>query len=99
RVAMLPQMVSREDIPSAVALSSLVWQLPRLVGPALAGVLIAASGVGAAICVCALGTLGAAVLFAALSFRDSVRVSEGDMLENIVEGLQFIRDNPVISAL
>lgn len=40
RLAMVQQMVAKEDMPVAVALSSVNVNLARLVGPALAGVMI-----------------------------------------------------------
>ena len=40
RMALLPQMVPKEDIANAVAVGGTIWQLNRLVGPALAGMLI-----------------------------------------------------------
>ncbi len=46
--AMLPRLVDHKDLPSAMALMSLRWQFSAIIGPALAGVIIATSGVKAA---------------------------------------------------
>ncbi len=46
RMALLPRMVPKEDIPNAVALGGTIWQLNRLVGPAVAGMLIYLIGIG-----------------------------------------------------
>ena len=47
RQAMLPVMIGgREDLPNAIALSSLVMNLARFVGPALAGLMLAWTGEG-----------------------------------------------------
>jgi MFS family permease len=46
--AMLPRLVSHDDLPSALALMSLRWQFSAIIGPAMAGVIIATSGVKAA---------------------------------------------------
>ena len=43
--AMLPRLVDHGDLPSAMALMSLRWQFSAIIGPALAGVIIATSGV------------------------------------------------------
>src|SRR5204863_2534154 len=40
------QMVGRDELPNAVALNSSLFNTARIVGPALAGVLIAAFGAG-----------------------------------------------------
>ena len=42
--ALLPDLVQKEDVVGAVALSSAQWNLGRVVGPALAGVVIHAGG-------------------------------------------------------
>ena len=43
--AFVVEMVGREDLPNAVALNSSLSTLARIVGPALGGIIIAASGV------------------------------------------------------
>ena len=42
--SILPELVPPDDIPSAVALSSTQWNLGRIIGPALAGLVIAVAG-------------------------------------------------------
>ena len=46
--AMIPRLVDHEELPSAMALMSLRWQFSAIIGPAIAGVIIATSGVRAA---------------------------------------------------
>jgi MFS family permease len=46
--AVLPELVSKEDLPAASALNAIEFNIARAVGPALAGVLIATAGVGTA---------------------------------------------------
>jgi len=46
--AILPELVSREDLAAASALNGIEFNLARAVGPALAGVVIAAAGVATA---------------------------------------------------
>jgi MFS family permease len=46
--AVLPELVPKEDLASASALNGIEFNFARAVGPALAGVVIAASGVGTA---------------------------------------------------
>ena len=42
--ALAPEIVAREDVPAAVALSSLAMNVARAIGPAIAGVLVSLSG-------------------------------------------------------
>ena len=46
--AILPRIVGHEDLPSASALMSLRWQTGVITGPALAGILLATTGIGTA---------------------------------------------------
>lgn len=45
--AIVPELVSKEDLPPAVALNSLGINIARAIGPALGGAIVAASGPGA----------------------------------------------------
>jgi MFS family permease len=44
RSAMTPRLIGRELLPSAAALNQVVWQITALVGPAVAGVVVAKAG-------------------------------------------------------
>jgi MFS family permease len=61
------QMVGRDELPNAVALNSSLFNTARIVGPALAGVLIAAAGAGWCFAINAVSFL--AVLAALLAMR------------------------------
>jgi len=63
------QMVGRDELPNAVALNSSLFNMARIFGPALAGVLIAAFGAGWCFAINALSFL--AVLAALLAMRAS----------------------------
>jgi len=43
--ALIPGLVKRDDVPNAIALNSIQFNLARMVGPLLAGVVLAAAGV------------------------------------------------------
>ena len=46
RMAMIPNLVRREDVASAVAINSVIFNAARFVGPAIAGVVIVGYGAG-----------------------------------------------------
>jgi MFS family permease len=46
RQSFVPDMVTAEDLPNAIGLSSAIFQVARILGPALGGVLIVAVGTG-----------------------------------------------------
>jgi len=43
--AIIPRLVSHEDLPASTSLLSLRWQVSSIIGPAVAGVIIATAGV------------------------------------------------------
>src|SRR5439155_25003601 len=62
--ALLPELVKKEDLPGASALSGIEFNFARAVGPALAGLIIAAAGGGATFPLNALSFVGVSVLIA-----------------------------------
>jgi MFS family permease len=100
RQSFVPEMVSREYLGNAVALNSASFNAGRLIGPAVAGVLIAALGGGAvgtgwAIIVNAV-SYGAALV--ALSMLDPDRLTPTPAIERgagaIREGIGYLRSRP-----
>ncbi|WP_405070719.1 MFS transporter [Kribbella sp. NBC_01510] len=66
REALLPRVVRHQEIPAAVALSSLTMQVGQLAGPALAGLLVGAVGVTWAFAVELTGLVLATALYLGL---------------------------------
>jgi MFS family permease len=62
--ALLPGLVSKADLQAASALNGIEFNFARAVGPALAGALIAAAGVGAAFAVNVVSFVGVIVVIA-----------------------------------
>src|SRR5207247_9698914 len=60
--AILPELVKKEDLAAASALNGIEFNFARAVGPALAGLIIAAAGVGAAFLLNVVSFLGVIVL-------------------------------------
>jgi len=67
RQALTYQMVGRDELPNAIALNSSLFNMSRVVGPALAGVVIAAAGSGVCFILNAISFL--AVLAGLLAMR------------------------------
>src|SRR5581483_773343 len=62
--AVLPELVPREDLAAAAALNGIEYNAASIVGPAVAGLLIAAAGVGAAFVVYAASFFAVIVVIA-----------------------------------
>ena len=92
RMALLPHMVPKEDIPNAVAVGGTIWQLCKFTGPAFAGVLIHFAGVAVTYSFCFAASLSAVVLwvFIRLEHRHVAAGSSG-LLQQMKDGLNFIR--------
>lgn len=96
RMALLPQMVPKDDIPNAVAVGGTIWQLNRLVGPAVAGLLIYLVGVGPTYYFCFFASLSAVCLWLGIRFEHQpTAVSSGGLLQHMMDGLNFIRKNEI----
>ncbi|NVM95774.1 MFS transporter [Arthrobacter wenxiniae] len=95
RQAFVSEVVAKEDVPNAVALNSASFNLARLVGPGVAGLVIALFGTGPAFLINAASF--AAVIFSLWRMRVAelqpvVRVPRGR--GQIREGFRYIRQRP-----
>jgi MFS family permease len=99
RQAFVVDMVSRADLVNAIALNSSMFNGARVIGPALAGIIVAAIGEGW--CFFGNGVSFIAVIVGLLLMRmERPRQSiEGSPLENIVEGFRFVATTGPIRAL
>ncbi len=96
RAALLPTLVARESFPRAVTIGSTVQALAFASGPATAGFVIAAAGVGAAYGVYAAliaGSLGALALLRPQPHDPSRRAMSWRAVR---EGLAFVRRRQVV---
>ncbi|MGH7824824.1 MAG: MFS transporter [Candidatus Binatia bacterium] len=94
RMALLPQMVPKEDMANAVAIGGTIWQLNRLVGPAFAGMMIYLSGVAPTYGFCFFASATALCLWLGIRIEHhSVAASAGGLLKHMLDGLNFIRKN------
>jgi MFS family permease len=99
RQAFVVDMVAREDLVNAIALNSSMFNGARIVGPSLAGIVVAAIGEGW--CFFANGVSFIAVIAGLLLMRiDRPRLAiEGSPLENILEGFRFVAGTGPVRAL
>jgi MFS family permease len=101
RQALAVEMVEdRRYLTNAIALNSTIFNLARIVGPALGGVVLAA--VGAAWCFGLNGLSFVAVIVALSLMRLPVAQSEvrtAPLLEQTMIGLRYVWNNPLIRAM
>ena len=92
RQSLVPNLVPREHLANAISLTTIMAQLAAVAGPSLAGLVIAALGVGWAYLFNGLSFL---VVIAALLLMRNVRAAGGEQRTDIsltaaLEGLQFV---------
>jgi MFS family permease len=98
--AVLPELVRKEDLPAASALNGIEFNIARAVGPALAGALIAAAGVGAAFLVNVVSFLGVIVVVARWKRPSRVRTAPPETLQGAtVAAIRYVRNVPATRAL
>ncbi len=94
--AMLPDLVPREDVPGAVALSSAQWNLGRVIGPALAGVVIGLGGYELAFFLNAVSFFAVFAVVASFRLPPPVVASGLSILGSIREGARFVRGDAAL---
>lgn len=96
RQAMIPSLVPREHLTNAISVNSTTFQLATVIGPALAGLVIASRGVAAVYATDA-ASFGAVLIVLTLIRLPAIvggiqRVSIGAA----IEGLRFVRGSPIL---
>jgi predicted MFS family arabinose efflux permease len=99
-ISLLPLLVRREDLPNAVAMNSMQFNLARVIGPILAGAALLAWG--AAVCFLVNGLSFIAVIIAMLMIR-SPGPPPSDQRRGIMtemrDGFRFVTQRPKLVVL
>jgi len=100
RMSLVPQLVTRERLPNAIALGGIPWQAGRVIGPSITGILIAAFGGEVGLGFSAAASCLALVLYSRLRVDSIRRSPDGqDPFQQLVEGLRFVAGNFVFAGL
>jgi MFS family permease len=102
RLAITPQLVEdRADLQNAIAMNAMMFNLARVVGPAIGGLILA--GMGAAWCflINGLSFLAVLIALAGMKLPHDVGKPRGDrrILAEIGDGLRFVWQQQVVRAL
>ena len=98
--AILPELVSKEDIAAASALNGIEFNLARAVGPALAGIVIAAAGVAVAFIANAVSFIGVLAVIALWKRPVQTRSVPSEKLWGAtIAGIRYLRYSPQIKAV
>jgi MFS family permease len=95
--AILPELVPKNDLEAASALNGIEFNLARAVGPALAGVVIAAAGVAAAFVANLVSFFGVILVVAGWKRPVRKRTAPPETLTGAtVAALRYVRHSPAI---
>lgn len=97
RLALIPRLVTRDALPSAIGISAIVFNTSRILGPAAAGWLLARTDSVAAFSVSALLSGGAGLaLLRVRGIGAGPRNEAGSMAAELRAGLRFAGGHPLI---
>ena len=98
RQSLIPTLVPRADLPNAISLNTIIFQVAAVVGPSIAGILIATLGVGWVYALNAVSFV--AVIVAILLMRGVVEAPAHERAElslaAAMDGLRFVFSRPLI---
>ena len=98
RLSLIPDLVRKEQFPSAVAISSMVFNISRFVGPGIAGAVVSLYGLGYAYFINAITYLP--VIYVLMILRiapyETHPSNKKPYLAQLMEGLRYTRDHAPI---
>lgn len=96
RQAFVVEMVGKEDLSNAIALNSSLFNAARIVGPAIAGLILATKGAAWCFGLNAVSYLAVIAGLLLMRLTPSVRAREGSAIQRMREGLAYVRATPSV---
>ena len=90
RQAMMMEMVGRDDLRHAISLNSIMFNLARVIGPSVAGILIALVGIGICFSLDALSYMAVIICLAMMMFQPRPVRRHADPLKAIAQGFVYV---------
>jgi hypothetical protein len=97
RSAIIPNVLGPERLRTGLALNFGIYQVTGIIGPAVGGVLIAATSLGVTYLVDAASCLAMLAAALAIASQPSVHAEHPPMIASIAEGLRFVRSNRALA--
>jgi MFS family permease len=97
--AIIPEVASPENHATAVALNSAAFNIARAVGPAVGGLVIAATNSGVAFLMNAAGFFGVIVFLYRWRRPSYERTEAGRISESLRAGLRYVRSAPLVHCI
>jgi MFS family permease len=99
RQAFLVDMVGKEDLMNAIALNSSMFNGARVVGPAVAGILVAKIGEGWCFAANSISYIAVIIGLLLMHVQSHPRISKHSPIEDIIEGFRWVNQTKIIRSL
>jgi MFS family permease len=96
RQAFVVEMVGKDDLINAVALNSALFNSARVIGPAIAGVLIATVGTTICFALDSASYLAVIVCLLMMQIKPAIRAAGRGGLAEVREGIRYVRTTPAL---
>jgi MFS family permease len=97
--ALIPSLVQKKDLPNAIALNSIQFNLARVFGPLLAGATLAAWGGAACFGLNGLSFLVVIVALLSMTIRHTKPADQKSLVDELKSGVRYAKGEPTIVAL
>lgn len=100
RQAMVVELVGKRHLPNAIALNSVAFNSSRMIGPALAGILVAAIGMNGCFYINGISFLAVLIALLFIQLPNNIRrTHQNSLFKDIKDALRIIGDNRLILIL
>jgi predicted MFS family arabinose efflux permease len=98
-LALIPSLVEREDMPNAIALNSIQFNMAVMIGPALAGQALAKLGEKWCFGLNAISFLAPIVSLSIISARFLPQKTTDSLFSSLKQGIKFVRQQQAMGAI
>jgi MFS family permease len=100
RQAFVVEMVGRDDLPNGIALNSLMFNIARVVGPAMGGILLATLGAAWCFTINGVSFLAVIISLLAMRLRPHVGIKRVESTwRQLMNGLRYVAAEPELGGL
>lgn len=100
RNALIPNLVPQSSMASAISINTMIINLSRMIGPAVAGILIGMTDIANIFYINAWGTFSVLISLSLIrkNFHPFKRKVDGEKI-TLVEAVKFVREKPAVQSL
>ncbi|HLF78942.1 MAG TPA: MFS transporter [Dehalococcoidia bacterium] len=99
RQSVVPNLVPRADLMNALALNSVGFNITRIIGPTVAGILVVQLGPGENFLIQAVAYVGMAALVLPMAVPAMKRATDVSVRENLMDGATYVWQNPMLRSM